>query len=345
MAKNKVTSSNKKVVKKKTSEESTVENGKLNPQIVVAVIGGFVTVVIALLSFPPFVRLFEAKESPTPTLVNTQVAQFIESSTSTATLETIETVIPSTDANDNNADMVVIPAGEFIMGSDNGDANEMPAHVVYMDAYSIDKTEVSNGDYKLCVRDGVCQSPLQITSRTRPQYYGNVQFDNYPVIYIDWGMAKAYCEWRGARLPTEAEWEKAARGENSFIYSWGDEFACHKGNFDDEEKIDSYVVPGGPNCDGYEDTAPVSSYPAGASTYGVMDMNGNVWEWVNSQSAPYPYIENDGRESPSSSVNRVVKGGAFTSNNYFSRSSNRRFLSPVTTEDVTGFRCAMDVTP
>jgi serine/threonine-protein kinase len=345
MTKSKATSSSKKVVKKKKPEESVTENGKLNPQIVVAIIGGLVTVVIALLSFPPFVRLFEAKESPTPTLWDTQSLVTTESPTSTIDLALTDTPISSDEANDNNKTMVVIPAGEFIMGSDNGDTNEIPAHVVYINAYSIDKTEVTNGGYKLCVRDGVCQSPLQITSRTRPQYYGNAQFDNYPVIYIDWGMAKAYCEWRGARLPTEAEWEKAARSENSFIYSWGDEFACHKGNFDDEVKIDSYVVPGGPNCDGYEDTAPVSSYPAGASAYGVMDMNGNVWEWVNSQASPYPYIASDGRESPNSGSSRVVKGGAFTSNNYFSRSSNRRFLSPITADDVTGFRCVMDVTP
>lgn len=345
MTKNKVTSSSKKVIKKKQPEESVTENGKLNPQIVVAIIGGLVTVAIALLSFPPFVRLFEAKESPTPTLSNTQILATTESPTAAIVLALTDTPISSDEANDNNETMVVIPEGEFIMGSDDGDINETPAHVVYLDSYSIDRTEVTNAAYKLCVRDGVCQSPIQITSRTRSQYYGNVQFDEYPVIYIDWGMAKTYCEWRGARLPTEAEWEKAARSENSFIYSWGDGFACHKGNFDDEEKIDSYVVPGGPNCDGYEDTAPVSSYPAGASPYGVMDMNGNVWEWVNSQSSSYPYIENDGRESPSSDSNRVVKGGAFTANNYFSRSSNRRFLSPVTTDDVTGFRCAMDVTP
>ncbi len=341
MAKSKATSSNKKVVKKKPSEEPVAENGKLNPQIIVAIIGGLVTVVIALLSFPPFVRLFEPQVSPTPTLV-----QSTESPTSTNAVAKTETSIPSTKTIGNNgADMIVIPAGEFIMGSDDGDINEVPAHVVFLDSYFIDKTEVTNAAYKLCVRDGVCQSPLEITSRTRDQYYGNVQFDNYPVIHIDWGMAKAYCEWRGARLPTEAEWEKAARGGHGFIYSWGDEFACHKGNFDDEEKIDSYVVPGGPNCDGYEDTAPVGSYPAGASSYGVMDLNGNVWEWVNSQSSLYPYIAGDGRESPNSDSDRVVKGGAFTANNYFSRSSNRRFLNPVTTDDVTGFRCAMDVMP
>lgn len=345
MTKNKTTSPNKKVVKKKQPEEAVAENGKLNPQIVVAIIGGLVTIVIALLSFPPFMRLFEAQNPPTPASVNTQAAQSTEFFKPTDAAAIMDTSIPSTKVVENGMDMILIPAGEFIMGSNEGDANEMPAHVVYIDAYSIDKTEVTNGDYKLCVRDGICQSPLQITSRTRPQYYGNAQFDEYPVVYIDWGMAKAYCEWRGARLPTEAEWEKAARSENSFIYSWGDEFACHKGNFDDENEIDSYVVPGGLNCDGYKDTAPVGSYPAGASAYGIMDMNGNVWEWTNSQSNPYPYIAGDGRESPTSDSMRVVKGGAFTANDYFSRSSNRRFLSPVIAEDVTGFRCVVDATP
>lgn len=340
MTKNKATSSSKKVVKKKQPEESVIENGKLNPQIVVAVIGGLVTIVIALLSFPPFVRLFEPKESPTPTSVNT--ADVPAQPTSTEATALTETPIPSVEVNENGADIVLIPVGEFIMGSDDGDENEMPAHVVYLDSYYIDRTEVTNAAYKLCVRDGVCQSPIQITSRTRPQYYGNVQFDDYPVIYIDWGMAKTYCEWRGARLPTEAEWEKAARGGNSFVYSWGDEFACHKGNFDDEDRIDEYVVPGGLNCDGYPDTAPIRSYPAGSSSYGVFDLNGNVWEWVNSQAQAFPYITNDGRESPNSDSMRIAKGGAFTANDYFSRSSNRRFLSPVSADDVTGFRCAMD---
>lgn len=345
MKTSKTPSSNKKRSVKKKPEESVVENGKLNPQIVIALIGGAVTVVIALFSFPPFIRLFETRETPSPLPTAPEEIQPTASQAITENIPLTDTPLPEVAALESDVDMVSVPAGEFIMGSDNGDANEMPAHVVYLDSFFIDKTEVTNGDYKLCVRDGVCQSPLQITSRTRAQYYGNTQFDDYPVIYIDWGMAKTYCEWRGARLPTEAEWEKAARGGSSFIYSWGDEFACHKGNFDDEDQIDEYVVPGGLNCDGYPDTAPVGSYPAGASAYGVLDMNGNVWEWVNSQSGPYPYRADDGRESPNSSAMRVTKGGAFTANDYFSRSSNRRLLSSVNSDDVTGFRCVTDSTP
>lgn len=319
-------SKKKRVSSKSRQKESVAENGKLNPQIVAALIGAFVTIVIALLSFPPIVRLFDPKETPTSILspVAIQDTPVIYSSTPTELAQLTPTSVPEKVTDKSGLEMVIVPAGEFIIGSDNGDANEIPAHVVYLDSYYIDKTEVTNGAYKLCVRDRVCQQPLQIKSRSRPQYYGDVQFDNYPVVNVDWGMAKAFCEWRNARLPIEAEWEKAARGRNGFNYAWGDAFSCSKGNFDDEEKFDSYVVPGGPNCDGYEDTAPVGSYSAGISVYGLLDINGNVWKWVNSLAQPYPYKYDDGRESPNSSSDRVTKGGSFASNNYYSRSSNRR---------------------
>jgi eukaryotic-like serine/threonine-protein kinase len=336
---------NKRTVKKQT-KESGKEDNKLNPQIVVAIIGGIVTLMIALLSFPPFTRLFETKETPIVVIPTLTLTVFASETSTPASLEMpSSTPLPLVMKDKSNKEMILIPAGEFIMGSDNGDPNEKPSHIVYLDTYYIDKTEVTNAEYILCVREGICQQPLQITSRTRSQYYGDEQFDNYPVVNIDWGMAKSFCEWREARLPTEAEWEKAARGESGSIYPWGDVFSCHKGNFDDEETIDDYFVPGGPNCDGYVDTSPVGSYPAGASPYGVLDMSGNVWEWVNSLSSPYPYKQDDGRESANSSNMRSIKGGAFTANDYYSRSPNRSSDLPIASDDTTGFRCAISATP
>ncbi len=329
----------------KRKEELSKENNKLNPQIVVAIIGGIVTVAIALLSFPPFLRLFESKETPVVDATSTLGALVSGATTPVSSEVPSSTPMPLVTNEKNSQGMILIPAGEFIMGSDDGDLNEKPSHVVYLDSYYIDKTEVTNAAYILCVREGICQQPFSLSSRTRSQYYGDGQFDNYPVINVDWGMAKAFCEWREARLPTEAEWEKAARGENGFVYPWGDAFSCHKGNFDDEEKIDGYFVPGGPNCDGFEDIAPVGSFPSGASSYGVLDMAGNVWEWVNSLSSPYPYNKDDGRESSNSSNMRSMKGGAFTANDYYSRSSNRRQDTPIASNDNTGFRCALSATP
>ena len=231
--------------KKKQVEEADKGGNKLNPQIVVAVIGGIVTLIIALLSFPPFTRLFETKETPIVVIPTLTLAVFASESATPADVETpSSTPLPLVMKDKSNKEMILVPAGDFIMGSNDGDPNERLSHIVYVVTYYIDKTEVTNAEYSLCTREGICQQPLLLTSRTRSQYYGDDQFDNYPVVNVDWGMAKTFCEWRGARLPTEAEWEKAARGESGSIYPWGDVFSCHKGNFDDEETIDDYFVLG-----------------------------------------------------------------------------------------------------
>jgi len=191
--------------------------------------------------------------------------------------------------------LVYVPAGEFLMGSTEADIDkvmaqcsfckreltvgEQPQHTVTLAAYWINKTEVTNGMYAQCVADGACEPPQETKSYTRSSYYDDNQYADYPVIYVDWNQANGYCEWAGGRLPSEAEWEKAARGTDGRTYPWGEQgvagnllnFADKNTNFDWSDKtID----------DGYEDTAPVGNYPEGASVYGVLDMAGNVYEWV-----------------------------------------------------------------
>jgi formylglycine-generating enzyme required for sulfatase activity len=161
--------------------------------------------------------------------------------------------------------MVFVPAGEFTMGNDDGGTNEEPAHQVYLDAFWIDVYEVTNALYKKCADAGSCRPPSSSFSATRPSCFGNSQFDNYPVTYVGWDNAKAYCEWAGKRLPTEAEWEKAARGTDARFYPWGSEWDETKANM--ERRV--------------RDTTSVGSYPAGASPYSAMAMAGNGWEWVS----------------------------------------------------------------
>ena len=116
--------------------------------------------------------------------------------------------------------MRLVPAREFIMGSSNS-SGDGPAHTVYLNGFYMDKYEVTNQLYKACVEAEACEQPKQSNSATHPSYYGNPDFDNYPVIYVEWTMAQNYCTWRGAQLPTEAQWEKAARGVDGFTYPWG----------------------------------------------------------------------------------------------------------------------------
>jgi formylglycine-generating enzyme required for sulfatase activity len=249
---------------------------------------------------------------------------------------------------------VYIPAGEFIMGTNDNEAitttvggrayPEIPAHTVYLDSYWIDKYEVSNGQYALCVEAGACQPPFIPTSYSRKEYYGNPEYSNYPVIWVKWEMARTYCEWADRRLPTEAEWEKAARGTDGRKYPWGNEPSFRDPAFG--ERLNLCDV----NCpkdfanplynDGYADTSPVGNYPAGASPYGVMDMAGNVWEWNGSFIAPYPYDASDGREAAEGNEERSWRGAAFANGYWWVRSSVR-YRSVINYWYYNlGFRCA-----
>jgi formylglycine-generating enzyme required for sulfatase activity len=246
---------------------------------------------------------------------------------------------------------VYVPAGDFLMGAAASDINakqttaggraypEIPQTTVYLDSYWIDKYEVTNGQYALCVAAGACQLPWVTSSYTYDKYYGNPEFDNYPVIWVNWFKARDYCTWAGRRLPTEAEWEKAARGTDGRMYPWGNEpVDGTRANFCDVNCTRSIANTG--YNDGYPDTAPVGSYPAGASPYGAMDMSGNVWEWVNSLIMPYPYDANDGREDPNAPGERAWRGGPWSNGYWWMRSSVRYRSVNWYQWYVLGFRCA-----
>ncbi|NPV57353.1 MAG: SUMF1/EgtB/PvdO family nonheme iron enzyme [Anaerolineae bacterium] len=226
---------------------------------------------------------------------------------------------------------VFVPAGNFTMGSTAGDLDEQPVHTVYLDGFWIDQTEVTNGMYALCEVDGDCSIPLNQKSSTREIYYGNSDYLDYPVIYVDWRQADTYCRWAGGQLPSEAQWEKAARGEDGRLYPWGN------------QPPDGSRANFSPVLTNTGDTKPVGSYPAGASPYGALDMAGNVSEWVADlyDESYYSSLEDwNNPPGPVTGLYRVFRGGAWTNYDAILRSASRYF-DPITfAAYYHGFRCA-----
>lgn len=227
----------------------------------------------------------------------------------------------------DGASLVFVPAGGFQMGWNFGDPGETTVHTVNLDAFLIDLTEVTNKMYAACVAAGACTPPAESKSYKRADYYANPDFAAFPVVYVNWQQAADYCAWAGRRLPSEAEWEFAARGTDGRLFPWGKEAPNRDlANF---EFLN-------------QDTTAVGSFPAGASPFGVLDMAGNAAEWVNDW-----YIENyyarapkENPPGPAEGVLKVFRGGSFANQADKLRSTRRGFDQPVFTSSSLGFRCA-----
>ena len=218
--------------------------------------------------------------------------------------------------------MRLVLAGDFTMGSDAemaGDAQ--PAHTVTLPDYYMDVYEVTRGGYQACLQAGVCSDALNVPSLE--SYFAE---PNFPMSSLSWDAAKAYCEWRGARLPSEAEWEKAARGTDGRTYPWGEGYDL------------SYfqAEAGGAHA--------VGIYEKGKSPYGMYDMAGNGWEWTADPLTVYP--GNQGDHSYYRETDRVLRGGSWDHPDQYVVSTWFRFASATSdTSGYIGFRCAKDATP
>ncbi len=234
---------------------------------------------------------------------------------------------PTPPVTTDNAPLVYVPAGEFTMGSDLL-PNEGPIHTVYLDAFWIDQHEVTNAQYRQCVTAQQCPAPVEgYSDRHQSGYYGNPEFDNFPVAYTGWAEADQYCRWAGKRLPTEAEWEKAARGTDAREFPWGNTFDATRAN----SALNIELV-----------TTSVDSHPGGASPYGAVDMAGNVWEWVadwydETYYAQSPHANPTG---PVTGTMHIVRGGGYGGYDAAQRTSLRRDLDANERVPYVGFRCA-----
>jgi len=276
--------------------------------------------------------------------------------------------------------MVYVPAGEFEMGNTGiqwmwsgsligGDldlqvfSDERPQHVVYLDAFWIDQTEVTVETFRKFIeatgyettaeREGWgapwTDGPMEEewphvpgTDWQNPHGPESIAIEDHPVVQVSWDDSAAYCEWAGGSLPAEAQWEKAARGGDGRLWPWGDTYDGNRGSFCDAScpvkrwNHNSYD-------DGYTLTAPVGSFPGGASPYGALDMAGNVWEWVADWYSEdyYALSPDENPTGPSFGTERTQRGGAWIDNESWVRTTVRHSTPPWARFDDLGFRCAV----
>ena len=271
-------------------------------------------------------------EPPLPTTRNAPTftpapptATLTPAATATSTLTSTPTVPSGPLITDGSgAVMLLIPAGSFEMGTDAGLPARRPSHTVELPDYYIDKFEVTNEQYAACVNDNVCDPPIELGSLTQASYFGDPLFANFPVINIQWAAAKQFCEWRGARLPTEAEWEKAARGTDGRTYPWGEGINCDYANVN--------------NCVG--DTVEVGTYPLDVSPYGIFDMGGNIREFVEDWFNVYPGGDPQASDDFGTKV-RIVRGGEFDKPGDDAEVTLRGRIFPDDSRQNVGIRCAL----
>ncbi|MGD9727213.1 MAG: formylglycine-generating enzyme family protein [Nitrospiraceae bacterium] len=227
----------------------------------------------------------------------------------------------------DGAPLILIPAGRFLMGSETGEADEQPIHPIELDAFYIDKYEITVSRYARFLHARRPEQPFLWAQAARRGQ------GRKPVIGVDWFDAKEYCEWIGRRLPTEAEWERAARGDDQRIYPWGN-----------EPPTGLHVVAGLKKWTGYDTLGVVGSHPQGGSSYGVEDLAGNVWEWIADRYDEQYYRESPGHnpQGPTRGPLRVLRGGAWNNNAATIRSANRAAYAPSARRNDAGFRCAMN---
>lgn len=226
--------------------------------------------------------------------------------------------------------MVLIPAGSFVMGSEDGHEDERPRHTVALSAFYLDMYEVTVDRYARFIKAVNAERPLAWREATVGPH------GEKPVVGIDWFDAKEYCEWAGRRLPTEAEWERAARGGDARRYPWGD-----------EAPSPAHANFNRPTWDGYATVSPVGVHPKGQSPYGIHDLAGNVWEWVADRYEHHYYAESplENPQGPASGPLRVLRGGSWSNSAEVIRAANRGGYPPTAHRSDFGFRCAADARP
>ena len=319
--------------------------------------------VIGLISLVVIIAGIAYAFSPSPSEANATVQAIVEAESSAANattapaLPTSEPELGSTMVSPvDGMTMVFVPEGDFVMGSAPSDPNarddELPQHTVFLSDYWIDQTEVTNAMFALFLQDTGNQSeggawltendPDIHVFLSDGQWQAEAGFEDHPMVEVTWYGASAYCQWAGRELPTEAQWEEAARGTDSRIYPWGSQYGAELANADNTGD----TCDGGA-CDSFTGSAPVGSFPEGASPFGALDMAGNVWELTTDfYSADYFGVSPaQNPQGPQEGDTRVLKGGSFSSPLRVLRSARRGEADTSGSNFNIGFRCVLPVSP